>query len=590
MDKIKKINAIKNALKYCAAGALLFPLSAFSSAESLAATELSDSKVARETIAWKPCGYSDNPRLMCARFAVPLNHQRKHGDREKNTRIDIALIKLPAADPGKKKLGSLFLNPGGPGGSGVELVRAAGEELFNQQVRDQYDLIGFDPRGVGLSEPLSCDISYEQAAANGLLNPFPLTDEQERQKLETDNFVNSQCAAHAGAIIHHMSTADVARDLELMRRAVGDKLLNYVGYSYGSYLGVTYANLYPQNVGHMVIDGVLDPIQWSTGWWLESWFRPVTTRLGSDRGGMATLNEFFRLCDLAGTAGCSFSGNSAQRYAAILQELKVKPLPLILTNGEIFELTEAEAISSTLGSMYNSRGWGDLADMLSFIESRFSPVSIGEKYAALRDNPVTEETIPFDNFLNFNGVLCSDSNNPIDPDFWHFAALRAEMQNGYFARLWTWNSSPCVNWPGSQQSRYIGPFNHRTKNTVLIANTLFDPATPYAGAKTVARLLPNSRLVTVAGWGHLTPGLSSCADNLIADYLLFNNVPAADRVCKQEALPFGLYDTEDVFAGMGLSFAPKNQTLKRVQSADSNIDADADHVRRVLHRNIHFQR
>jgi len=522
---------------------LLMPLATFASAN---ASEQVDKKLPAK-INWQSCYPQLNPNLLCAQYPVPLDYQNQKKDAKT---IQIALVKLPANNPDKKRLGSLFLNPGGPGGSGVEFVSYAGPYLFNQDVRDQYDLIGFDPRGIHLSEPITCGLSYEDAI--GIIPPFsfPLSRKQEKQQIKSDKTLSSLCAKNGNEIMSHMSTANVARDLDVLRQAVGDELLNYVGYSYGSYLGVTYANLFPQKVGHLVVDGVIDPIAWSTGKGWSGWIVPVTTRLESDKNAMATLNEFFRLCDLSGPAGCSIAGNSAARFDQIAQRLKVQPQPIVLEDGTAIELDYSLFIASTLSAMYSSPSWPSFAGLIGFVEAQFPPELIGQQYSQFRNELGIENNIvPDDNSLfGFPAVLCSDSDNPEQTEFWQLWAAESEKQNGYFGRAWTWSSSLCANWPGSQKSRYIGPYTKKTKNPVLVASTLFDPATPYAGAKAVAQLLPNSRLVTVEGWGHTTPGLSSCADSITSDYLLKGVLPSSNTVCKQDLMPFYMPESASAFA------------------------------------------
>ncbi|MES2673046.1 MAG: alpha/beta hydrolase [Pseudomonadota bacterium] len=543
MNKTRFLNGL------CFSVALLTPLSSFAESGF-------DGVFERKSLAkidWQPCYPNENPNLLCALYPVPLNHQKIHAGKGQNQTINIALVKLPANNPATKPLGSLFLNPGGPGGSGVEFVRFVGQNLFNQEVRDHYDLIGFDPRGINLSEPVSCGLSLEQAQKILPQTSFPVTAAEEALKFESDKRLNEICKKDGNAIMDHMTTADVARDLDLLRQAVGDKLLNYVGYSYGSYLGVTYANMFPQNVGHLVVDGVLDPVQWSTGKGWAGWIVPVTTRLGSDKGSMATLQEFFRLCDLAGAGGgCSFAGNSAARFDAMAQHLKTEPMLLVFPNGSSFDLTYDVFISTALGATYNSPSWSEFADLLAYTEAQAPSEVLGEKYSKLQIELGIEEIVtPFDNrIFSLPAVLCSDSTNPVELDFWPLWAAETERSNGYFGRSWTWTSSMCPQWPGSQKGRFTGPFNRKTKNPVLVASTLFDPATPYSGAQAVARLLPNSRLVTIAGWGHTTPGLSSCADKITANYLLRGDLPPVGTICKQEVMPFLIADGIDVFAGM----------------------------------------
>ena len=245
---------------------------------------------------------------------MPLDHARPRG-----AAISIAVIRLPATDP-TRRIGSLFLNPGGPGGSGVDFTLFAGPFLYTEEVRARFDLVGFDPRGIMRSTALRCFGTPRQWAPYFTRFAFPITPEEEAIWIASDRYLVQACDQRGGRIIDHMTTADVARDLDLLRQAVGDSRLTYAGYSYGSYLGVTYANLFPDKVRALVVDGVLDPIAWATGRAGEGSRIPFSTRLRSDVGAQATLNEFFRLCDanpdnprVLGPDGCTFSGNSAGR-------------------------------------------------------------------------------------------------------------------------------------------------------------------------------------------------------------------------------------------------------------------------------------
>ena len=238
--------------------------------------------------------------FQCTTAVVPLDY-----DRPKGRQITLALARLPASDP-SRRIGSLFLNPGGPGGSGVDFLFGAGPFLYSDEVRARFDLVGFDPRGVIRSTPLRCFDSLEEAEAGLAPIAFPYTREEERVWIRADRTLARACAERGGPILDHMSTANVARDLDLLRRAVGDAKLTYAGYSYGSYLGTTYANLFPGKVRALVVDGVLDPVAWATGRGDQARTLPFSTRLRSAKGAYQTLQEFLRLCDVGGP-NCAFS-------------------------------------------------------------------------------------------------------------------------------------------------------------------------------------------------------------------------------------------------------------------------------------------
>jgi pimeloyl-ACP methyl ester carboxylesterase len=333
-----------------------------------------------------------------------------------------------------------------------------------------------------------------------------------------------------------MSTADVARDMDWLRQALGDAQLNYLGYSYGSQLGQTYVNLFPDNGRAIVIDGVLDPEAWAG---VANGDRfPAGYRLRSGDGARLTLNQFFRLCDEAGPR-CKFSGDSKRRWNRLVRKFQNDPAFVRRVGGSY-----ADFIALTLGLLYAPFIWPDLARFYRILEREASQERIDSQTARIRDKlglaPPRQENYP--NIIEgLPGVLCSDGINPRDYLRWRRSADRAQEQQGHFGRLWTWNGSACAFWPtGAGKDQYLGPWDARTANPVLIVGNRYDPATPYTGAQAAARLLPNSRLLTYAGWGH-TAFFSGnfCIDANVTRYLVTTTVPAAGTVCQPAGSPFG---------------------------------------------------
>lgn len=483
---------------------------------------------------WSPCYRDYGYSFECTTVQVPLDYSNPG-----RAAISIAMIRLPASDPAQR-IGSLFLNPGGPGGSGFDFALSAGPYLYSDEVRARFDIVGFDPRGIGRSTALRCFGTPRQWTE--ALTPFayPTTPEEEAIWEGAELYVVDACERRAARIVDHMTTADVARDLDLLRQAVGDEQLTYAGFSYGSYLGVTYANLFPENVRALVVDGVLDPIAWSTGQPGQE-LMPFSTRLRSDAGALSTLNEFFRLCDEGG-GDCAFAPDSADRYAALFDSLQAEPIVVTMPDGTSYTFTHADLIGSSLGAMYDSFSWPSFAEFLFAIESLTGPTEIGTRLQTFWEDLgfITKRGFPqYPNYVEgFPSVACSDSDNPDSYAAWSAAAAAAEVEYGYFGPIWTWASSICAAWPGSKDSRYAGPFNTHTANPVLVASTLYDPATRYEGAVSVDGLLPNSRLLTVEGWGHCTLFLSQCADQAISNYLLDGTLPPEGTVCYQDWVPF----------------------------------------------------
>jgi pimeloyl-ACP methyl ester carboxylesterase len=511
---------------------------------------------AASTIDWRPC----QGGFQCADVSVPLDYGAPSGPR-----ISLAVIRLPAGDP-KHRIGSLFVNPGGPGGSGVEVVRGIGRTL-PVEMRGRFDIVGFDPRGILASTPLRCFATFDEAF--NVVSPFafPYTHAEEEVVRGNDRKLADACAAHGGAIRDHMSTADVARDVDFMRAAMGDQKLNFLGFSYGTVIGQTYANMFPRRVRSIVIDGVVDPVAWSKGAGHEGRTLPMTTRLRSDKGAQATLGQFFRLCDKAGKDNCAFAPHSARRFAALAAKLRHAPI-VIGTPPDTFQITYADVISTALGSMYSADVWPLFAGFLADTEQQASPAVVSAKLVELRkrlgvDQPAQEE---YPNYIEgFPSVVCSDSVNPTSFEAWPRAAAAADAHNGYFGRPWTWAGSPCAAWPATAgQDRYLGPWTRRTSSPVLVVGNYFDPATRYQGAVKASQLLPNSRLLTYAGWGHTAFfGGNYCIDAAVMRYFVRKQLPAKGTVCKPTFSPFEpmgalAEQRASMFSKIGLPMMPES--------------------------------
>lgn len=483
-------------------------------------------------IDWRTC--QNHRRFDCARVPVPLDHDDPDGPE-----VRLALTRLPASNPARR-IGSIFTNPGGPGGSGVGFIQAVGRQLFSDRVRARFDIIGFDPRGVARSRPLECfeTVGDFLDVIDGSPFAFPVTRSEERRWIETDRLFADACVANAGPIIDHMSTANVARDMDLLRRAVGDDAMTYYGVSYGSAVGSTYASMFPERVRAVAIDGIIDPISYATGRGDEALTMPVDARLKSEQGAWDTLRAFFRDCDAAGDA-CAFSaGSPRRRFDRLAARLRRDPIELPDGEGGTFPFGYADLVSESLGAMYSPFAWADYAEFLRFVHgaaaARRIARSLLELHAALGGRAPYSQT-----FEGFLGVWCSDSDNPDDPQAWSVTARAADVENPYFGRPWIWGSSACASWPGVDGDRYIGPFDVATANDVLIIGTRNDPATRYQDAKSTARIMPDSRLLTLEASGHTSLFLSRCVDRHLNRYLLRGAVPDEGTVCQTDVDPFG---------------------------------------------------
>jgi pimeloyl-ACP methyl ester carboxylesterase len=487
---------------------------------------------AQQKIAWAKC---HGGPFECGTLQVPLDYDQPNG-----TTIGIGLTRLPATDS-EHRIGSLVINPGGPGGPGAAFIVEQGQDLLTPEVRARYDLVGFDPRGINSSAALRCFGNDRQWGPFFTPFAFPMNADELELWIAADHYVDDACARRGGAIAEHMATANVARDMDSLRAALGDARLHYYGVSYGSFLGNTYANMFPDRVGRLVIDGVLDPVAWTTGVGDEAQTTPFSTRLHSDAGAWATLQEFFRLCD-AGGDRCAFSGGAQGRFAQLADELLAAPKVVVFPDGSEGEVNYSVLVSITLGYLGYSPDWPELAQVLADIESAPSSTLARRAFRRYLRPARWESHRAFPRYFNalegFPAVACADSDNPDSYDAWFDAGVAADASVPYFGRAWTWASGICANWPFTDSDRYTGPWDHATANPVLVVGNQFDPATRYEGAQTVAATLPGARLLTLHAWGHTSGFLSSCADEAIARYLVDGTLPAVGTVCEQDEVPF----------------------------------------------------
>lgn len=476
---------------------------------------------AAAAISWTPCADG----FQCGSISVPLSYDDPRG-----ARITIALTRLPATDP-SRRIGSLVINPGGPGLSGIDFARTYLRDL-PAALRARFDIVDFDSRGLGSSTALRCYDTAAEEQADRAPFRYPDTPAEEEVWRRADDKLAAACARHGGPILDHMSSADVARDLDLIRVRLGDRKLTYVGYSYGSLLGQTYANLFPDHFRALVIDGVVDPVVATQGPPPQGLTTPAATRMAAAGGAGQTLDQFFQHCDAAGAA-CEFSGHSAARFARLAARLRGHPAPIVdPATGQARTLTYNDFIGTALGAMWTAENWPGFGHFLASVESQLESAVTPRRAvaAAAQENyPNLWEGEP--------GVACSDQVNPRSFPAWQRAADRAERQYGYFGRIYAWVWSQCRSWPLSAgRDGYHGPWTARTAAPVLIVGNYYDPATPYAGAVGASRLLPDSRLLSYAGWGHVAFHFrhNACVDNAVVEYLVTDRLPAPGTVCQPD--------------------------------------------------------
>jgi len=452
-------------------------------------------------LAWTAC----DDGLQCATAQVPLDYDTPSG-----SKIELALIKLPATDPAHR-IGTLFTNPGGPGNSGVAFVRDEARDVYTAGVRARFDVVGFDPRGVGASTPVRCGEAPPQPA-------FPVGREQEQAFAAAAADLGRRCRTHNGALLDHLSTANVARDMDVLRAAVGDPKLTFIGHSYGSLLGATYANLFPQRVRAIALDGVLDPVGWMTGRGPLDAATPFSLRVGSQQATSRALRYFLDTCKQAGPS-CAFSdGDPAEEFDRLMARLRVAP---------IGPFTYADVVNIMRDVLGFTPGWPSTAEALASLRDGNVPAA---------RSAAADQAGPDDAKL---AIACSETDNPRLPQVWPLAAAVADRFTPYFGASWAYISQACATWPARDADRYAGPFNRPTAAPLLLVNSRFDAASSYERAQVVERTLADARLLTIEGAGHTQGTIDSpCADQAIERYLIGGVLPAPGAVCADQRDPW----------------------------------------------------
>ncbi|MFD8492133.1 alpha/beta hydrolase [Amycolatopsis sp. NPDC059657] len=449
---------------------------------------------------WTSC----HQEFQCAAAAVPVSYRDPHGPS-----LNLAVIKLPATDPGHR-IGSLFVNFGGPGTDGVsELMRFGAR--YPDELRARFDLVSFDPRGIGGSSPINC------AGAEDPVTGSPLRPDQHDTFYATSARAGQACAAGSGKLLDHLSSANVARDMDLLRQATGDAKLNFLGYSYGTYLGGTYANIFPANLRAMTLDGTLDLVANATGKPGDE-AKPVDVRADTARAQLDELGAFFDEC---AKAACAFAaGDQRQKFADIVARLTKSPVGGTNLAGFLKNLESA---------FYQFGRWKRLGETLNTLASASPPGP------AL---PVLDPYLPTHS-PGYLAVQCVDSQNPQDPAAYDRLAVTEQTRVPYFALGAVFNMAQCIGWPGHDDDRYLGPWNRQRQNPILVINNRHDPATPLHNAQSTVDELGDGRLLVVESFGHTSLNVhSACASAAMVRYFVDLHAPPAGTTCTPDARPF----------------------------------------------------
>lgn len=460
-----------------------------------------------QQLRWQGCGDS----LECTTVIVPVDWAAPDGQT-----MDLAVVRLPATDQAAR-LGSLLTNPGGPGGSGVDYVSRSGEYVASPGVRRVYDLVGFDPRGVGKSDPVDCLSDAEMDDYLAFYADGSTDDGLARMTAEADRFA-AACAADAGPLLAHLDTLSVARDLDVMRAALGDDHLTYLGRSYGTLIGAEYADLFPQRVGRLVLDGAVDPAMSS-----------ADVTLGQAAGMEGALRAYVTAC-LAGESGgdCPLRGDVETAVGQVRSVLELaKERPLRSDDGR--EVTATLAVLGIITPLYEDAIWYQLDEALAGALNGDGTglLALADLYADRGpDGRYSSNLLEV-----ISAVNCLDY--PFDDDPADMRELAGELADvaptvGPFL---AYGDVLCGQWD-APPVREPGPVRAAGAAPILVVGTTGDPATPYAWAQALAGELESGRLLTYEGEGHTAYMRSGdCVNDAVDAYLIDGVLPGEGATC-----------------------------------------------------------
>ncbi|MBV2352985.1 alpha/beta hydrolase [Streptomyces sp. J2-1] len=478
-----------------------------------------------QRVSWTACAGQDRPRdLQCGKVTVPLDYAHPRAGS-----ISLALARYRATGASR---GSLLLNFGGPGGSGVDGLATSGKDFFD--LTNGYDVVGFDPRGVGHSSPVSCGDGTEQAA--DALSPSADLG-RPGAALDQLRAAAEQCTLHSGPVLRHIGTVDAARDMDVIRQALGDRRLNYLGFSYGSRLGAVYAAEFPQRVGRMTLDGV------------DTLTEPLSQQgVVGAQGQQTALDDFLDWC--VTDIGCPFGEDrrsAGDEVVRLVRSLDENPMPTDFGGG----FTGQDLVGAIGQALYSKELWptleralsalvedGDTRRVLAFSSGGVSgparPVPSSGGHA--KAGPADDDAVPADNLpAALMAINCAD-----DPDRPTAARITRDLRDlraayekasPVFGRYRLTQNLMCYGRP--KGTDYIrAEVKNLSSARILLVGTRGDPATPYRWAQETAdRLGPAAVVLDNKGDGHTGYSSSLCVHHKVNDFLLYGTLPPSGSSC-----------------------------------------------------------
>jgi len=466
---------------------------------------------------WQPC----DGGFECARLLVPFDYARPGG-----RRFSLPVVKLPAAEP-SRRVAALVVNPGGPGGSGVDYALGARSE-FPPAVLARFDIVGFDPRGVAASEPALTCLTGPQLDTYLATDEMPANAAQLAQVVTQGKLYAKRCAQNSAALLPYVGTQNAARDMDVLRAALGESQLSFLGKSYGTYLGAWYAQLFPRRVRALVLDGAVDPDTPS-----------LQADITQAEGFQVAFRSFAAWClaapgcPLQGATGAaagqgvsagSVNAATARLYALVVRANSV-PLTSRLGTGQVAD--GALLLNGVAAALYSKSTWTDLKTGLAEAFAGDGTVLVQLANLLLERNP--DGT--YANLVDADtSISCLDRPWPRSLATWQAAAAVAARAAPLFGAPIVWGNLPCAYWP--VPSDPLPKIRAAGARPILVVGTLRDPATPYRWARALAADLSSGVLLGRNGDGHTAYGEgSSCVDAIVNDYLIGLSVPRSGMIC-----------------------------------------------------------
>lgn len=487
---------------------------------SLLGSHRADAAVAASMqIAWHSC--EGNPKNTdCAQVPVPLDWNHPDGPK-----ISLAVARHRASEP-NERIGSLFVNFGGPGVPGIPAVLDAGADL-DALGAGRFDVVGWDPRGTGDSTHVRCfenEKSMEQFWREDWTVPSTPASSL-RYAIKTVAYVE-RCTAMSGSLLEHVSTADTVRDLDYLRQLVGDAQLTYRGLSYGTFIGQTYINMFPTHVRAIILDANIDPVPYTTS---------VEAALFSNGGDSDLVFEkFLSLCEQAGQANCKLAGDGdvAARVRALLARVRKGPIPAPRGPAP-YELRYGDLQVGIWLMLIQPAQWPKLADELNQAANDDGS-ALANTFSAAR--PIIQGAL-----VSATALQCADK--PLVPfgTVFTYPTVMQHLTTGNFlgsAEGW-WLWAPCASWKSTSAERYTGPWTATTESPILVIGNRYDPRTKFANSVQVSHLLGNTVLLELEGYGHTTDNdPSSCIEEAVKAYLVNKIAPPPHTICQPNRAPF----------------------------------------------------